>query len=86
MSVIFYLGISDLVHFYDNSLDNSSSAIFQAFAMISAYSCNTVIRTLSLDVSSQETSSEETSITLLASVSLEFHFGEMLARSSQEAL
>lgn len=32
MSVFFYLGIADLVHFYDNSLDNSSSAIFQAFA------------------------------------------------------
>lgn len=31
MSVFFYLGISDLVHFYDNSLDNSSSAIFQVF-------------------------------------------------------
>lgn len=87
MSVFFYLGISDLVHFYDNSLDNSSSAIFQVFAY-DQYSQlqHRVIRTLSLDVSSQEASSEEISITLLASMSLEFHFGEMLARSSQGAL
>lgn len=68
MSVFFYLGISDLVHFYDNSLDNSSSDIFQVFAY-DQYSQlqHRVIRTLSLDVSSQEASSEEISITLLAS-------------------